>query len=122
MPDILVIDDEPAIRKVLRNILERSGYDVLTAESGVKGLQVFEARRPNLTITDLIMPDKEGLELIREMKAIDPDAKIIAMSGGGFGKAHTYLKLAERFGAASTFVKPVDAKEMISIIQSLLNA
>ncbi|HCY84096.1 MAG TPA: response regulator [Desulfobacteraceae bacterium] len=120
MADILIIDDEPSVRKIIATFLERNGYQVRTADSGVTGLLEFNTRRPALTITDLIMPDKEGLELIREMKAIAPDAKIIAMSGGGFGKAQTYLKLAEKFGAARTFVKPIDCQQVLTLVKEVI--
>ncbi|MCG8616993.1 MAG: response regulator [Desulfobacterales bacterium] len=120
MADILIIDDEPSVRKVIATFLERNGYHVRTADNGVTGIREFKKKPPALTITDLIMPDKEGLEMIREMKAIAPDAKIIAMSGGGFGKAQTYLKLAEKFGAVRTFMKPIDSQDILSMVKEIL--
>ncbi len=120
MLKILIIDDEASIRHLLAELLEKNGYTTMTAEDGAQGLNLFKTHRPDLTITDLIMPEKEGLELIREIKALDPAAKIIAMSGGGMAQPETYLKLAERFGAQKTFSKPINMKLLLSFIKEAL--
>ena len=120
MSAILVIDDDASVREVVSEMLRLEGHEVTIAENGREATTMLAEHDFDLVITDLIMPDKEGLELIREMKAIAPDAKIIAMSGGGFGKAQTYLKLAEKFGAVRTFIKPIDSQDILSMVKDIL--
>ncbi len=120
MASILVIDDEAPIRKMLKKLLERNGHNTLEAENGNQGLKVFKTAFPDLIITDLIMPDKEGIETILELKKLDPDVKIIAISGGGVTEPEMYLDLARRFGAARAFTKPVDNKTLINAVNELL--
>ncbi|MCG8636229.1 MAG: response regulator [Desulfobacterales bacterium] len=120
MPKVLIIDDEASIRIMLSTLLEKNGYSIVTAENGAQGFNLFKTHLPDLTITDLIMPEKEGLELIREIKTLDPEAKIIAMSGGGTAQPDTYLKLAARFGAQRTFSKPINTERLLSFVQEAL--
>ncbi len=80
---ILVIDDDPAMRDILRTILQSVKFQVIEAANGVAGLSLFRERKPNLVITDILMPEKDGIETLREMRKIDANALIIAMSGGG---------------------------------------
>ncbi len=120
MPTILLIDDEAPLRKMLRILLERNGFQVLEATDGRHGVALYKAHRPDLTITDLIMPEKEGLEVIRELKALDPDIKIIAVSGGGIVDPVMYLKLAKNFGAQYALSKPISNKDLLSTINTLL--
>ncbi|MDQ1239499.1 MAG: hypothetical protein QG577_1685 [Thermodesulfobacteriota bacterium] len=120
MPTILVIDDDQHVRGMLRTVLEDFGYKVLEAPDGNIGVQLFSENRVDLIITDIIMPDKEGLETIREIKASSPDAKIIAISGGAKVGPGTYLKLAERLGAQRVFEKPIQISVLLSSIAELL--
>ncbi len=120
MPTILLIDDEAPLRKMLRTLLERNGFQVLEAPDGRHGVALYKAHHPDLVITDLIMPEKEGLEVIRELKVLDPDVKIIAVSGGGIVDPVMYLKLAENFGAQYALSKPISNKDLLSIINTLL--
>ncbi len=120
METILIIDDEPAICKLLCQILEKQGYTVLEAANGDQGLVLFELHHPNLIITDLIMPGKEGLETIREIRKTNTDVKIIAISGGGISDPQLYLDFAKKFGAQMTFSKPIDNKEIITAVRHLL--
>ena len=83
MPRILIIDDERQIRELLRDILEDAGYDVAEAADGQEAIKIQRGEPADLIITDLIMPEKEGIETIRELKQSYPDVRIIAMSGGG---------------------------------------
>jgi len=103
---ILVVDDEEPIRGLLRHAFEINGYDVVEASNGSEAVRIFREDEIDLVITDIIMPDKEGLESIMDLKEIDPDVKIIAMSGGGRLEPHSYLQMASKFGAKKVFPKP----------------
>lgn len=81
MESILIIDDEPQIRSMIRLILERSGYTVIEASDGIEGIRRFREKPADLIITDLIMPNKDGIGMIIELKKEFPDVKIVAMSG-----------------------------------------
>lgn len=121
MAKILIIDDEDLIRKMLRKVLEKNGYEVMDAFNGSQGIELFKELGPDIVITDLIMPEKEGLESIRELKKIQPDVKIIAISGGGIADPKIYLDLASKFGAVRTFPKPVDNEILLSTIKEILS-
>lgn len=118
---ILVIDDEPSICIVLKKMFEKAGYRVLTAENGIKGLKLFRENEVDLVVVDLIMPEKDGIETIQDIKAVAPDIHIIAISGGGMIKADLYLNLAEKVGAVTSFEKPVPMDGMLSCVADLLD-
>ena len=120
MKRILVIDDDIQVRQVLREILERAGYDVVDAPDGKEGIRLYRDNPTDLIITDIIMPEKEGIETILELKRDFPDVKIIAISGGGHCNPEGYLEAATKFGVAHTFTKPLDRKELLEAIQGLL--
>ena len=106
MARILVVDDEEGIRTLIRNMLVREGHQVTTACDGVEALRVVDSQAVDLVITDLIMPEMEGVEMISELRRRFPAIKIIAMSGGGMGGAVDYLRLAKALGAGQTLAKP----------------
>jgi len=116
---ILVIDDEENIRELVRAILENAGYEVLDAADGNLGIEIFQANQVDLIITDLIMPGKEGIETISELKKEQPDLKIIAISGAV--DSSTYLHLAGSLGADETLGKPFKVNELIETVERLLN-
>jgi DNA-binding response OmpR family regulator len=118
---ILVIDDDEVIRSLLRSLLERDGYDVMEAENGKIGLKLIRENGADLVITDLIMPEKEGIETIRELRRDFSDVKIIAISGGGAIGPETYLQMAKGMGAHRVFEKPFKLKEMSEAIRELLD-
>jgi YesN/AraC family two-component response regulator len=120
MVKILIIDDEAPIRKMLKKVLEKNNFEVVDAQNGNQGIILFKEHHPDLVITDLIMPEKEGLETIRELKKINPDVEIIAISGGGSADPKIYLKIASNLGAIHTFTKPVDNEILLSKIKELL--
>jgi DNA-binding response OmpR family regulator len=122
MGKILIIDDEPYILLMLKKMLERAGYEVDLASNGREGLDLFARASADLVITDIIMPDKEGLELIMEMKRQSPGLKIIAMSGGGRISPESYLECARHFGAEKVFQKPFRQKELVSAVRELMSA
>ena len=116
---IIVVDDDAPIRLVLREILERMGHTVLEAGDGEACFRHFTSVCPNLVITDLFMPGKEGLETIFELKDNWPDIRIIAMSGGRPG-APDYLKLAQGLGADRILHKPLSAGLVFRAVNALL--
>ena len=120
MRKILIIDDEPYILLMLKKMLEKAGYEVDLASNGQQGMQIFEKDKVDLVITDIIMPDKEGLEIILEMKKQRPDLKIIAISGGGRISPESYLECAAHFGASKVFQKPFKQKELVSAVNELI--
>lgn len=118
---ILVIDDEPTVLEMLRTFLERRGFDVVAAPHGDAGLQAHASQAVDLVVTDILMPQKEGFETIREFRKKYPDVKIVAISGGGRNDPHTYLKFAKTFGAHRTFAKPLDLDALVESINELLS-
>ena len=120
MGKVLIIDDEPYILLMLKKMLEKAGYEVDLASNGKEGMELFEQHSADLVITDIIMPDKEGLEIILEMKKQRPDLKIIAISGGGRISPESYLECATHFGAARVFQKPFKQKELVSAVNELI--
>jgi DNA-binding response OmpR family regulator len=120
MARILIIDDESLIRDLLKKILEREGYEIVTASGGEEGIKIHRENPADLIITDLIMPGKEGIETIMELRRDFKDVKIIAMSGGGRIDPETYLQLAKTLGAIKTIAKPFDRIELLKTIHELL--
>ena len=122
MQKILVIDDNVVVRNTIVQLLEGEGYQVVSAEDGRRGLSVFRAERPDLVITDIIMPEKEGIETIRDIREVSPNAKIIAISGGGRIGNTDFLRIARQLGASDVIAKPLDPDHFISIIRERLAA
>ena len=120
MKRVLIIDDEKTILNMMTRLLTRAGYDVHTAQNGVEADQILEKESFDLVITDIIMPQKEGMEMITVLKMNYPEIKIIAMSGGGRFSPVSYLKSAEVLGAHKTFVKPFDHHEMLDAVKELI--
>jgi len=117
---ILVIDDDESIRLLLRAILEREGYRVLEASDGDKGFKEFKKNPTDLVITDLIMPGKEGIETIRDLRREFPNIKIIAVSGGGRIGPDSYLKMAKGVGALRTLCKPLDRLGLLQAVKEVM--
>lgn len=120
MPNILIIDDDEQILGFLRILFEANSYEVYTASDGEDGLRQFRQNPADLVITDLVMPEKEGLETIQELRRDHPDLKIIAMSGGGQIGSDNYLKVAELYGAQRVFKKPFRIAEVLAAVEELL--
>ena len=120
MARILLVDDEISIRRLLQTILAHEGHEVTTACDGNEGLSLVNLAIFDLVITDLIMPDKEGLEMIREIRKSHPNLKIIAMTGGGHGNPTEYLTWAKAFGVQETVLKPFTRDEMVTAVRSTL--
>jgi len=122
MGRILIIDDDYHILKMMKKMLERAGFDVEFALNGNEGIRVFKKTPADLVICDIIMPEKEGLETIREMKRLYPNLKILAMSGGGRVSSKNYLHTASAFGATSTIGKPFSQKQLVSTVRELMSS
>ena len=121
MKRILVIDDDDQFREMLRFMLEREGYEVNEGFDGEIGLNLQKEKPFDLAITDIIMPNKEGIGTIVDLRANYPDLKIIAISGGGRIVPNDYLKIAERLGAHGTLSKPFKRKELVLIVKDVLD-
>jgi len=117
---ILLIDDESEIRKLFIKKLAGRGYEIIEACDGKEGIKLYHEARPDLVITDLVMPEKEGIETITELKREFPNVKIIAISGGGRNVPDGYLQVAKSLGAERTFFKPIDWPELINTVRELL--
>lgn len=120
MSRILIIDDDEQIRSLLRQMLERAGHQIIDAGNGVEGMQIFRAETPDLVITDLIMPEKEGIETLTELRREFPTVPVIAMSGGGRLGTRDYLPIAKQLGARRTIAKPFSRDEMLEAVKSVL--
>jgi len=122
MAKILLVDDDPDIRSLLKIMLTGEGHDVVEAADGTQALQVAQSQPFDLVLTDLIMPDKEGIETIMELRKKFPRIRIIAMSGGGVGRQEDYLGLAGKLGAMRTLAKPFGIKELKETVDAVLSA
>ena len=120
MKKILVIDDEEQMRDMLQRLLEQRGYEVMKAPNGKVGARLCKEEQIDLVITDLLMPEMDGIETIMELKRELPDVKIIAISGGGRIGPEDYLKMANSLGARYTFTKPFSTKELLEAVKDLM--
>ena len=121
MSRILVIDDDVGICQMVQQLLQGKGYEVDTAHDGQEGLKRYQEQPADLVITDLFMPEKDGLQAIAELQQLSPDVKLIAISGNPQGLRHGYLELAGDKGAARTLTKPFSVAELVTTVQQLLN-
>ena len=121
MKKILVADDEEPVRGLLKMILQLEGYYVRTASNGEEVLQMCRMEDFDLLITDIMMPKKEGVETIMELKGINPGISIIAISGGGKQDGMDVLRAAEMVGAEYTLPKPFEPKDLIKAVERILS-
>lgn len=116
-PRVLIVDDEPQIRTVVRAILETAHYDIDEVDDGARAMARVAQWEPQLVITDLVMPDQEGMGLIRQLRQAHPELKIIAMSGARGG---AYLPVAKTMGANATLAKPFDPATLLASVRHVL--
>jgi DNA-binding response OmpR family regulator len=116
---VLIIDDDEGIRHILRRALETAGYGVRETSDGAAGLKRFREAKADLVITDIIMPEREGVETIVALRKESPDTAIIAVSGGGRGGAD-YLDVAVKLGAVRVFAKPFTLAEVLGAVREVL--
>ena len=120
MASILIIDDDESILRLLEEILIYEGFKVLTATDGTQGMKLFNENQVDLVITDIILPEKIGFDIITEMKKTHPEIKIIAISGMELGMIKSCLKTARFSGAEYTFAKPFKTRNLLMAVHELL--
>ncbi len=118
---ILLVEDDDPMRRTIRQMLERAGHQVVGAPDGKIAARLYRENPTDLIITDLIMPERKGIELIMELKGDFPEAKIIAISGGGRVVPGEYLPLAKDLGALHTFEKPFKQEDLLAAVQDILH-
>lgn len=122
MQSILVIDDDPSLRELTRLILHRAGYEVETAIHGLDGLKQLNLRSFDLVVTDMMMPEMEGLGLLLECRRLHPGQRFLAVSGGMGRGVFDALPAAEALGAIESLQKPYKADELLAAVQRCLEA
>lgn len=120
MKHILVIDDDASILSLFGRFLESAGYSVALAPDGRTGLRLLKPQKPDLIITDIMMPEMDGLELLMKIKKQHPEIPVIAISGGMKIRPSNFLPQAKEFGARHVFIKPVELSELLNTVQKLL--
>jgi DNA-binding response OmpR family regulator len=117
---VLIIDDDRIVRDALAQVLQHAGYTVTSAADGIRGIAAFRDRRPDIIITDIIMPEKEGIETIIEIRAEAPEMPILAISGGARIGNTDFLNIARKLGATDVLAKPFEAKELLVKVAACL--
>lgn len=120
MARILVIDDEELVRTTIRMRLEQNGHEVVEAGNGDEGLATLERRPVDLVVTDIIMPEKEGIETIRAIRRRNPEVGIVAISGGGRTSPLDLLSAAKKLGADQALRKPFTGAELMHVVDAAL--
>ena len=120
MANLLIIDDEELVRLTLRQMLEEAGHAVAEAADGAEGITLYKECSADLVVTDIIMPNKEGIETIMELRNHDPAVKIIAISGGGRLRNLDFLNVAGKFGATRMLAKPFEDEEFLEAVEDCL--
>ena len=120
MAKILVIDDDSLVRAVLTSILEQVGHTVLMAEDGLRGMAMFREERPDLVITDLVMPEQQGIQTLAKIRGEDPNAKVIVMSGSGRIGDTDFLAEAQALDANDIVAKPFDPEDLLRSVSRCL--
>jgi CheY-like chemotaxis protein len=121
MRRILLVDDNETFRRSLREVLQQAGYEAQAAEEGAAALKLYRQQPFDLVITDLLMPGKEGLETIMELRRLQPELKVVAISGGGRIDANDYLPMAKKLGATETLAKPFTSEQILGVVAGLLD-
>jgi CheY-like chemotaxis protein len=119
---ILVVEDDPQLRALLVRIVGAAGHEVVASPNGKAALAELGGAEFDLIVTDVVMPEMEGLELIRQVRKLPRPVSIIAMSSGGRGSADDYLQLAATLGAAATIEKPFTASAIVETISRVLSS
>jgi two-component system, chemotaxis family, chemotaxis protein CheY len=119
MAHILLIDDEITLRDMMRRLLVNDGHSVVEAENGKTALAHLARESFDIVITDILMPEMDGVEVIQAVRRLAPQVRIIAMSGGGRNSAEFYLALAAKVGAHRALGKPFSPEEVLTMVREL---
>jgi two-component system, chemotaxis family, chemotaxis protein CheY len=119
MARVLVIDDDPGMRDFLQETLAAAGHEIFCAANGREGVALFRAHPAELVISDMLMPEQEGIETIQQLRALHLPIKVIAMSGAPVG--WKVLQMAEKIGANATLQKPFETDELLRVVERLLH-
>jgi len=119
---ILVVDDEPLLRDFVQQMLQIAGHRVVSAEDGRQAGEIMAQQPFDLLLTDLLMPERDGIELIDEVRRQYPEVRIIAMSGGGRIGREQYLRIAQGFGANALLEKPFGPKQLLAVVDRVMGA
>ena len=120
---IMIVDDDPVLRMVAGEMLRQNGYEVCEAEDGEVAIRNLQTMTVDLVVVDMLMPNKEGIETIREIKERWPDTRLVAISGGGKGLKTGYLlSVAKTFGADAVYEKPLRASGFLDIVGEAMGA
>lgn len=122
MAVVLIIDDDAQIRDLWTDALSQEGFEVRSASSGVKGVEIAKSEPIDVVVTDIIMPEKDGIETLMEIKAALPQAKVLAVSGGGAMINDSYLEIAGKLGADAILQKPVNIGRFCRLVRKLAKA
>jgi DNA-binding response OmpR family regulator len=122
MPGVLIVEDDKELREMLKLSLSRRNFMVLEAENGKDAITHFKPLITDLVVTDLIMPEEDGLKVVIKLRELKPSIKIIAISGGGKVGPGSYLNLAKALGADAIYSKPFSINELIAKIEQLLDS
>ena len=122
MNSVLVIDDDPVFCRVVEEILENDGYAVESVGDAQSGISRFGETHPDLVMVDILMPGKEGIATILELREASPDARILAMTGGGNFAAADVLRIAELLGADNSLKKPFEPAVLLDTVKRCLAA
>ena len=117
---ILVVDDDEMMRAFVKELLKVNNYKISEAANGKAGLKEFRDNTPDLVITDIIMPEMEGISFIRELRAHNKDIPIIAMTGNVHGRMEEFLDISSKLGADAILRKPIKSQEFIETINKLI--
>ncbi|WP_208539193.1 response regulator [Algihabitans albus] len=117
---ILIIDDEGPLRETLRDMLETLGYNVREAENGDAGMATLQLTDIALIITDILMPKKDGIETIHEIRSLYPSLPIVAISGGGVNRDMSFLAYASKLGANRVLQKPIGFQDLANTVEALV--
>lgn len=123
MPSVLIVDDDDQMRRLMRATMEKAGYLVSEGRSGREGLLRYRATPPDVVVMDILMPDKDGLEAIIELRREFPDAKVIAITGGTVKmNVPDFLDVAKLLGARRALQKPFPMTELLALVEAELKA
>ncbi|WP_147819709.1 response regulator [Salidesulfovibrio onnuriiensis] len=118
---ILVIDDAPMIRELIKSVLEAEGFNVAEASDGEEAIQIYKQQKIDLSIVDIFLPKKGGLQVMGEIMELEAPHKFIAISGGEAFNPEAIVELAKAFDVIETFTKPIDTRRLVAVVHKALD-